>query len=101
MRKAESLSVTILGNLLDNAIHATLKQMKQMDRPVITLSVTWQQGNLFLHLSNPCNAKTVPEYGTGLRNVEETVKKYSGTMQASVENGNYITDIVLYSVRDK
>lgn len=94
-------TVTILGNLLDNAIHATLKQMKQMDRPVITLSVTWQQGNLFLHLSNPCNAKTVPEYGTGLRNVEETVKKYSGTMQASVENGNYITDIVLYSVRDK
>ena len=94
-------TVTILGNLLDNAIHATLKQMKQMDRPVITLSVTWQQGNLFLHLSNPCSAKTVPEYGTGLRNVEETVKKYSGTMQASVENGNYITDIVLYSVRDK
>ena len=94
-------TVTILGNLLDNAIHATLKQMKQMDRPVITLSVTWQQGNLFLHLSNPCNAKTVPEYGIGLRNVEETVKKYSGTMQASVENGNYITDIVLYSVRDK
>lgn len=94
-------TVTILGNLLDNAIHATLKQMKQMDRPVITLSVTWQQGNLFLHVSNPCSAETVPQYGIGLRNVEETVKKYSGTMQASVENGNYITDIVLYSVRDK
>lgn len=110
-------TVTILGNLLDNAIHATLKQIEHMEQtdpatleksdlasvedPVITLSVTWQQGNLFLHLSNPCSAKTVPEYGIGLRNVEVTAKKYSGTMQASVENGNYITDIVLYSVRDK
>lgn len=94
-------TVTILGNLLDNAIHATLKQMKQMDRPVITLSVTWQQGNLFLHLSNPCSAETVPQYGIGLRNVEETVKKYSGTMQTTVENGNYVTDIILYSIRGK
>ena len=42
-------------------------------------------GNLFLHVSNPCSAETVPQYGIGLRNVEETVKKYSGTMQTTVE----------------
>lgn len=107
-------TVTILGNLLDNAIQAVLKRMEQtdpakteksdlvnMNHPVITLSVTWQQGNLFLHLSNPCSAETVPEYGIGLRNVEETVKKYSGTMETTVENGNYITDIILYSIRGK
>ena len=75
--------------------------LASVEDPVITLSVTWQQGNLFLHLSNPCSAKTVPEYGIGLRNVEVTAKKYSGTMQTSIENGNYITDIILYSVRGK
>ena len=102
-------TVTILGNLLDNAIHAVLttdghttpagaeqSNLVNMNHPVITLSVTWQQGNLFLHVSNPCSAETVPQYGIGLRNVEETVKKYSGTMQTTVENGNYVTDIVLY-----
>ena len=107
-------AVTILGNLLDNAIYATLEQMEHTDparaeksglankdQPVITLSVAWQQGNLFLHLSNPCSEETVPESGTGMKNVEETVKKYSGTIQTGVEYGNYITDIVLYSVRGK
>ena len=109
-----SYTVTILGNLLDNAIQAVLTRMDHtapagaeqsnlvnMNHPVITLSVTWQQGNLFLHVSNPCSAETVPQYGIGLRNVEETVKKYSGTMQTTVENGNYVTDIILYSIRGK
>ena len=33
-----------------------------------------------------------------MKNVEETVKKYSGTMNTEVKDGKYITDIILYRV---
>ncbi len=94
-------TVTILGNLLDNAIHAAVDQKEQTNPAkgealVISLSVTWQHGSLLLHLINPCMETAVPEYGIGMKNVEETVNNYSGTMQTDVQNGEYITDIILY-----
>lgn len=103
MKLPFSDAVTIIGNLLDNGIHATLEHRKRnspdtSEKSVISLSVVWQQGNLFLHMSNPCSTVTVPEYGIGMKNVEEIVKKYSGTMQTRVQNGNYITDIILYFI---
>lgn len=122
-------AVTILGNLLDNALHASvswqlqagafrqavntqqtqtkaLRQtgntqekespMQPENKSSVDLSVIWQQGTLFLHMSNPCAADAVAEYGIGMKNVEEVVRKYSGTMKTDVEKGRYITDIVLF-----
>ena len=122
-------AVTILGNLLDNALHASVSRrlqtgafrqtintqhpqtkalrqtgntqekeppMQPENESSVDLSVIWQQGTLFLHMSNPCTADTVAEYGIGMKNVEESVRKYSGTMKTEVEKGRYITDIVLF-----
>ena len=33
-----------------------------------------------------------------MKNVEETVKKYSGTLHTEVKAGKYITDIILYRI---
>ena len=85
-------TVTVLGNLLDNAINSCTAAS------TIVLSVTWQQGTLFLHMENPCTAADKAPYGIGMKNVEETVKKYSGTMNTEVKDGKYITDIILYRV---
>ena len=108
-------AVTILGNLLDNALHASVSRQLQTgafrqtaniqekefpaqpeNKSSVDLSVIWQQGTLFLHMSNPCAADTVADYGIGMKNVEEVVRKYSGTMKTDVEKGRYITDIVLF-----
>ena len=49
-------TVTILGNLLDNAINSCTAASS------VSLSVTWQQGTLFLHMENPCaSEKKAPE----------------------------------------
>lgn len=85
-------TVTVLGNLLDNAINSCTAASS------IILSVTWQQGTLFLHMENPCTAVKKASYGIGMKNVEEIVKKYSGTMNTEVKDGEYITDIILYRV---
>lgn len=62
----------------------------------VDLTIIWQQGTLFLHMSNPCASDTVAEYGIGMKNVEGIVRKYSGTMKTEVAKGRYITDIVLF-----
>ena len=85
-------TVTILGNLLDNAVNSCAAGSS------VTLSVTWQQGTLFLHMENPCTDEKRPPYGIGMKNVEETVKKYSGALSTEVKDGNYITNVILYSV---
>ena len=33
-----------------------------------------------------------------MKNVEETVKKHSGTMSTEVKDGKYITDLILYKI---
>ena len=85
-------TVTILGNLLDNAINSCTTAS------TLTLSVTWQQETLFLHMENPCKDTKKAPYGLGMKNVEETVKKYSGTLHTELKDGKYITDVILYEI---
>ncbi len=85
-------TVTILGNLLDNAINSCTAASS------VTLSVTWQQETLFLHMENPCTDTKKAPYGLGMKNAEETVKKYSGTLHTELKDGKYITDVILYEI---
>lgn len=104
-------TVTVLGNLLDNAINACHQVLSlpegtegvpasasDSDPLSVILSVTWQQETLFLHMENPCSSIIKVPYGIGMKNVEEVVMKYSGTMNTEVKDGKYIIDIVLYSI---
>ncbi len=86
-------AVTILGNLLDNAI-ASSSEWKTS--PEILLSIAYQQNTLLFHMENPCSADTLHAYGTGMHNVVRAARKYSGTVQTALQNHTYITDVVLY-----
>ncbi len=88
-------TVTILGNLLDNAVRSCAVCGEKTE---IILSVVYQQNTLLFHMENPCREKTMKPYGTGLRNVVRAARKYSGTVCTKLENGNYTTDVVLYNL---
>lgn len=87
--------VTIFGNLLDNAIIACSKVKMQA---VLLLRISYRENTLLIMLSNTCSEKVPQPYGIGMKNIDSVVKKYSGTMQTKVENGNYITNIILYNI---
>lgn len=88
-------TVTILGNILDNAIKSCVEYG---DLSEITFSITYQQNTLLIHMENPCVSKIIKPYDTGMQNVVNAAKKYSGTVQTQLQNEVYITDIVLYNV---
>lgn len=90
-------TVTILGNLLDNGITSALDFLAPgAPVPEIRLSLIYQEGNLLLHMDNPCKVKQKPPYGIGMKNVESRVEKYQGTLVTEVREGRYYTDILLY-----
>lgn len=90
--------VTLLGNLLDNAVNAC---RKIPESTVIRLKLTYQEQTLLLHMENPCLENETAPYGIGMKNVEKTVRKYDGMMQADCSDGVYCTDIVLYHIMRK
>lgn len=87
--------VTLLGNLLDNAIHACQKIPISKARG-IQLKITCQEQTLLLQMENPCLENETAPYGIGMKNVEKTVRKYNGLLQTECSDGVYRTDIVLY-----
>lgn len=90
-------TVTIFGNLLDNAMASSLDFLVPGEEPPsIRLSLFFQEGNLLLHIDNPCKDQKKPPYGIGMKNVEQKVRKYQGTMLTEIKEGRYHTDILLY-----
>ena len=90
-------TVTIFGNLLDNAIASSLEFLAPgAPVPEIRLSLIFQEGNLLLHMDNPCKNRQRPPYGIGMKNVESRVEKYQGTLVTEVKERRYYTDILLY-----
>lgn len=99
--------ITILGNLLENALYA-VRQVEESER-FLKLKVVYDKGCLVLQCANPYmtevpyeNGKIVSakkerkEHGFGLKNIEKTVEKYSGCMDIHHENRVFIVDILLY-----
>ena len=86
-------TVTILGNILDNALHACIRWKQPCE---IKFSLFYQQHTLLIHMENPCKEEIRKPYGTGMQNVVKAAETYSGTVQTQVKDQVYITDIVLY-----
>ena len=96
-RQKNICCLTQLGNLLDNGITSALDFLAPgAPVPEIRLSLIYQEGNLLLHMDNPCKVKQKPPYGIGMKNVESRVEKYQGTLVTEVREGRYYTDILLY-----
>ena len=102
--------VTILGNLLDNALDAVAK----VDDKRITLNVESAKGNLFIKIENTFDGiveyaegkgdvgkaivsrKDGDAHGYGLKNVRKSVEKYNGHMDITHDNGVFTVGILLY-----
>jgi len=102
--------VTILGNLIDNALEATAK----VDNKSIKLDISFDKGGLLINIENTFNgevkyadvendekqlittSKNENEHGYGLKNVRKSVENYNGHMDIRFENNIFNVGILLY-----
>ncbi len=95
----------IVGNLLDNAIAASI----QTDERFLKLSIRMENGILFLYMVNSCmgisegvceisrlSEKSFAGHGIGLANVQRIVEKYHGDMEMHCKDNYMETEIMLY-----
>jgi len=102
--------VTILGNLLDNALEA----VEKVSEKVIKLDIKFSKGGLFAKIENSFNGevkyeehgktdsrivslKGGNEHGYGLKNIEQSVEKYNGYMKISHADNTFSTGVFLYT----
>ena len=95
----------IVGNLLDNAIEASV----QTDERLLKFSIRMENGILFLYMVNSCRGipdgvceirrlseKSLAGHGIGLTNVRRIVEKYHGDMEMHCKDNYMETEIMLY-----
>ena len=95
----------LLGNLLDNAIDASM----QTEDKKLKITIKLDKGILFLHIYNSCRGigdgrsgftETTKEdklnHGIGLKNVRRIVEKYHGDIEFLYENDSVETDVMMY-----
>lgn len=95
----------IVGNLLDNAIAASV----QTDGQLLKFSMRMENGVLLLHMINSCmgipegvceirrlSEKSYAGHGIGLTNVQRIVEKYHGDMEMHCKDNYMETEIMLY-----
>ena len=100
---------TIFANLLENAVEAS----KETEEKQISLTIGFeedmifiQQKNVFkgiLHMENGQikTTKQGKEHGYGLKNIEESIKRYNGTMNYRIEEQSFLMEIMLYNEQVK
>ena len=102
--------VTVIGNLLDNALEAVSK----VNDKIIKLDIEFGKGSLFAKVDNSFNGdikyledKTGTEkriitlkdgagHGYGLKNIKQSVEKYNGHMKISHTDNIFSAGILLY-----
>ncbi len=95
----------LLGNLLDNAIDASM----QTEDKKLKITIKLDKGILFLSICNSCQGiadgrsdflETTKEdkvnHGIGLKNVRRIVEKYHGDITFLQEKGSMVTDVMMY-----
>ncbi|MCL2387598.1 MAG: GHKL domain-containing protein [Defluviitaleaceae bacterium] len=100
--------VTIISNLLDNALEAVAKLDEGQDKTV-KLNVTLDKDTLLIRAENPFNGeikenmeslKGGQEHGRGLKNIKRSVDRYNGYMKTAHENNIFSADIMLYGAEN-
>jgi hypothetical protein len=102
--------VTIIGNLLDNALDAVAK----VEEKIIKLDIEYSRESLFIQVENKYDGvikysmekkkkekriitrKNGDENGHGLRNIMKSVDKYNGHIDISHEENIFSVGILLY-----
>lgn len=98
--------VTILGNMLDNAITA----INQADNEkILTIKIVFSQQRLIIHISNSFSGNIIckndkitttkqehNKHGYGISNISKTVDKYNGYMEINYTKNIFMMDIIIY-----
>ena len=100
--------VTILGNLLDNALIA----VEKLDSKWITIHVKYNKGSLHIKIENPfsgeilfdksredhiLSTKDGENHGYGLKNVRDSVEKNHGEMKVSTETNIFSVSVLIFT----
>lgn len=102
--------VTILGNLLDNAVRAA----ENTENAFISLYTHYTNTYAVLEISNKCNTPPVfsdkelfttkenkRQHGLGIKSVKKVLKKYSGDLEWKYDNTDKVFTAVLMILNDK
>lgn len=96
----------IIGNLLDNAMEACLKQPDENDR-FIRVYIGSFKGQLYISVSNSVggeirksggkyiSTKASDSHGFGLVRIDKIINKYSGYLNRQNEEGVFATEVML------
>ena len=96
----------IFGNLMDNAIEASVK----VHQPFIGIVIAYKMKSLFIKVENKSiivpqfksvdrhitSKKDKINHGYGLENVKRVVEKYSGSMSTSIADNIFTVEIVMF-----
>ncbi len=94
----------ILGNLLNNAIEATVKGAKESEDRFIRLYIAPMKDTLYISVTNTMTENPKPSFlslkrlnkqGYGLYRVDQAVEKYQGMVNRKWEEGVFATEVTL------
>ena len=98
--------VVLLGNLLENAIHACEKVIAQGRTASISVKFVEKDGRIILNVRNPISEKvergdnkvvnpSEEGHGIGLSNVESVAEKNDGTFAISCDDKEFIAVVMI------
>lgn len=94
---------TIFSNLLDNALEA----LCNYKNAIVKINLAYDDTHYIISAQNPCKGnlkhpKPLPttksdtqNHGYGLKNIKDTVHKYQGIINISIENDTFRIDIII------
>lgn len=97
----------ILGNSLDNAIEACIKNNDENNK-TITLKIHQKQNNIYICISNPyeqtilfkndfpLSSKRKNEYGIGLKTIEKIINNKNNIMKLDVKDNVFKLEFILF-----
>lgn len=94
----------ILGNLLNNAIEATLKEAKPSEDRFIRLYIAPMKNTLYISVTNTMDENPHPSFfslkrvnkrGYGLSRIDQAVEKNQGIVNRKWEEGVFATEVTL------
>lgn len=98
--------ITILGNLLDNAVDAV---MLISEERFISLKLVYSQDRIIIRVANSYNGKAknkdghyattkkdTSEHGFGMKNVEKATEKYNGLIKTDSSDNMFTVDLIMF-----